>query len=205
MSAEDAHRDAFWVITVVGGMSVAKAIEEFIAGISLSHWSTSNKIVVLRMMIFLVTAVRFFIGSSVFFQEVHIATDHEKQYPKRNYVIDFASAIAHFTVLYWLALGIRVEPLTPPVFAQEQFFLALCAVLLYDWVWFAFSIGRSTLKIIRTWAIGNTVTLVPCTIAFLLFFFGVIDRGWFEISETLLILLFSLPDMLRMGKGSLPA
>ena len=205
MSAEDAHRDAFWVITVVGGMSVAKAIDQFIAGVSLSYWSLTVGVVILRMIVFLVTVnVRFFIGASVFFQQVHIESGHALKFPNRNYVIDFSSAIAHFSILYWLALGIGTEPISPVFVEHEQFFLALCMVLLYDWVWYALSSASSSAKIIRSWAISNTLTLVPCVGAFIFFFLGYIDRGWFEILQAVSILLFSFPDMVRMAKGALP-
>jgi hypothetical protein len=204
MPAEDAHRDAFWVITVVGGMSVAKAIEQFITGVSLSHWSLGVGVVILRMIVFLVIAVRFFIGASVFFQQVHIEAGHDLKFPNRNYVIDFSSAIAHFSILYWLALGIGTEPSSPVVLEHEQFSLALCMVLLYDWVWYALSAASSCTKIIRSWATRNTLTLIPCVIAFILFFLGYIDRGWFEILQAFSILLFSFPDMVGMAKGTLP-
>ena len=39
MPVEEAHRDAFWVITVVGGMSIAKAIEDTLGAVSVSHWT----------------------------------------------------------------------------------------------------------------------------------------------------------------------
>src|SRR5713226_9333899 len=115
-------------------MSIIRAIEDTLPQISFTHWSSTTGYVFLRLAIFLVTAVRFFIGASVFFQAVHICPDHERSYPRRNYVLDFASALIHFSILYSLAVSIGSSPTSSSIIylSQEKFFLALCAVLLYD-------------------------------------------------------------------------
>jgi hypothetical protein len=64
--AEEAHRDAFWVITVVGGMSVARVIEDSLNGLSIAHWTSENAVILSRFFVFLLTSVRFYIGASVF-------------------------------------------------------------------------------------------------------------------------------------------
>jgi hypothetical protein len=203
--AEDAHRDAYWVITVVGGLSIAKAIEDTLGAISVSHWTSENGIVLGRFFIFLLTSVRLFIGASVFFQAVHIQSGHETKFVNRNYVLDFGSAILHFSILYLLALNIKtIQP--PPVYlSNELFFLALCGVLLYDWAWYLASTQYSTGPLIRKWALNNTVALFfPCSAIFAIFKYGGIDRNWFEFLTAGWITLASIPDLYRMKKGWLP-
>jgi hypothetical protein len=201
--AEDAHRDAFWVITVVGGMSIVKAIEDTIPDLSFTHFTAEIGFVLLRLAVFLITAVRFFIGASVFFQTVHIETGHETNYPNRNYVVDFASALIHFSILYVMALSIKVIPSALSLL-QEKFFLTVCAVFLYDWIWYVVSTSYSTANDIKKWAIANSIILAPCILLFLAFRFNGIDRPWYELSVTFAILLLSVPDLIRMTRGTMP-
>lgn len=202
---EEAHRDAFWVITVVGGLSVTKALEESIPVISLSNLTLQSGVIMLRLFVFLILVVRFFIGASVFFHKVHITARHSDHFPKRNYVVDFASTIIHFSLFYWMALGVASVTGLPESPAREQFFIALSFVLLYDWAWLLMSFGYSTKSTIRYWARYNTVTLVPCLIVFIAFMLGAVDRAFFEISIAIFMFLFGLPDMIRMASGALPA
>lgn len=64
---EDAHRDAFWAVTVVGAPSITKVLEESIPATSLAKLSSDGAIVLLRLFVFLVLVVHFFIGASIFF------------------------------------------------------------------------------------------------------------------------------------------
>lgn len=206
MAAEEAHRDAFWVITVVGGLSVAKAIEVSVPAISLADWSLQNGVIFLRLFIFLVTAIRLFIGASVYFCEVHTISGHENRFPRRNYVIDFASAIVHFSIVYWMALGITsaLEFANGVSLKTEPFFVAVSFALLYDWVWYVFSLNYTTRPIVYEWAVGNLKTLLPCLVVFVAFASAYIDRLAFEMFFGLAILLFGIPDLIRMAQGKLP-
>lgn len=205
MSAEDAHRDAFWVIAVVGGMSIAKAIEESLGSITVSHWTTENSVVLPRFFVFLITSVRFYIGSNVFFQTVHIEPGHDILFARRNYVLDFGSAILHFSILYALAANIKTIPVPPVDLSNELFFLFLCGVLLYDWAWWFASTAYDTRNCIRNWAWYNTLAVfVPCVGLFLAFKYEAIDRTWFEILICVWIVITSLPDLYRMARGEIP-
>lgn len=203
MSAEDAHRDACWVLTVVGGLALTKALEEALPTIDFSQWSNHDGIVLLRLFIFAAISIRFFIGASVFFQKVHIEAGHETGFPKCNYVVDFSSCIAHFSLLYFMAASITDIP-TEAHLSRQRFFLALCAVLLYDWVWYLVSAAYSTAPKILKWAIPNTIAAGVCVVAYLGFRFAMIDRDWFEIVLASVILIFSIPDGVRMARGVLP-
>lgn len=206
MPAEDAHRDAFWVIAVVGGMSIARAIDESLNNISISHWTSTSGIILARFFLFLLTSVRFYIGSNVFFQAVHVEPGHEKTFPKRNYVLDFASAILHFGFLYALAVNIKTIPASPPVYlSAEAFFLFLCVVLLYDWAWYFASTAYDTVTCIRQWAWYNTLAVfIPLCGLFIAFKYGGINRPEFELSLVGWIAITSLPDLIKMAHGELP-
>jgi|ERR1700678_2390966 len=203
MSAEDAHRDACWVLTVVGGMALTKALEEALPALNFSQWSNSNLILLLRLFIFCAISTRLFIGASVFFQQVHIESGHATRFPECNYVVDFACCIVHFSLLYFMAVNVLEIP-AQSFLPQQRFFLALCAVTLYDWVWFLLSSAYSTAPTIKKWAIPNTVTATVYGLCFLLFRFGMIDRIWFEVSLMLTTVLFSLPDGIQLKRGRLP-
>ncbi len=202
MSAEDAHRDAFWVITVVGGMSLTKALEEAVPAIKY-HSSGSNTIIIFRLLLFALTAVRFFIGASAFFQEVHIQSDHEQKFPHRNYVVDFSGAIAHFSLLYLMAVNIKEVP-TESRLSQQAFFLAYLSVLLFDWLWLLWSLSYSTASKILKWALSNSLTALLCGLLFLLFRFDWIDRTGFEVLLFVVTVVFSFPDIMRMARAELP-
>jgi hypothetical protein len=202
MPAEDAHRDAFWVITVVGGMSLTKALEESTRAITY-HGSAINTVVISRLLLFVLTAIRFFIGASTFFQEVHIQTGHEDKFPVRNYVVDFSSAIVHFSLLYLMAANIKEVP-TEAYLSRQYFFLAYLSVLLYDWLWWLGSITYSTASAIFKWAISNSVTAIACFLPFLLLRFDWIDRTGFEVSLFVISIFFSFPDIMRMARAELP-
>jgi hypothetical protein len=205
MSAEDAHRDACWVLTIVGGLALTKALEEALPALNFSQWSNSNLTLFLRLFIFGAISTRFFIGASVFFQQVHIEPGHADRgnFPDCNYVVDFACCIVHFSLLYFMAANIREIP-DQPYLPQQRFFLALCAVMLYDWVWFLVSSAYSTAPKIKKWALANTVAAVVYMICFVPFRFGVIDRIWFEVFLMIATVLFSLPDGMQLKKGRLP-
>lgn len=206
VSAEDAHRDACWVLTVVGGLALTKALEEALPVIDFSQWSNREGIVLLRLFIFAAISIRFFIGASVFFQKVHIEPGHDDPttgYPKCNYVVDFASCIAHFSLLYFLATSITEIPAETNL-SQQRFFLALCAVLLYDWVWYMVSAAYSTAPKILKWAIPNTIAAGVCILVYVGFRSELFDRDWFEIALASAILIFSIPDGVRMARGVLP-
>jgi hypothetical protein len=205
MSTEEAHRDAFWVITVVGGMSVARAIEDSLNALSISHWTPENAIVLSRFVVFLLTSVRFYIGASVFFQRVHIELGHGRIFPARNYVVDFGSAIFHFSILYAVAANIKTVAGPPFHLSDERFFLALCFMLLYDWAWYLASTPYDTARYIRKWAWYNTIAVfIPCVAIFAGLKIGVIDMEWFEILVAAWIVVSSLPDLHRMSRGVLP-
>jgi hypothetical protein len=205
LPAEDAHRDAFWVIAVVGGMSIAKAIEDSLSSVSVAHWTPENAVVLPRFFLFLLTSVRFFIGSNVYFQTVHLEPKHEQAFPRRNYALDFGSAIFHFSILYALAANIKVIPAPPVYLSNESFFLFLCAVLLYDWAWYFASTPYDTAPCIKKWAWYNTLAVfVPCAAIFTAFKYGGIDRSWFELLLAAWILITSLPDLIKMAHGEMP-
>jgi hypothetical protein len=202
MPAEDAHRDAFWVITVVGGLSLTKALEEAIPAIT-SHASATNTVLISRLVLFGVTAVRFFIGASTFFQQVHIQPNHENNFPVRNYVVDFSFAITHFSLLYLMAAHIKELP-TDAYLSHQYFFLAYLAVLIFDWLWWAGSFSFTTAPIIRKWAISNSITVVGCCLLFSSFRFDWIDRTGFEVLLVLITIFLSFPDLIRMARAELP-
>jgi hypothetical protein len=201
MPAEEAHRDATWVLTVVGGMSITKALES-LSGVA-PQASSSNTVLLMRLLIFGFTAIRFFIGASVFFQQVHVSKEHATTYPDRNYVVDFSFAIIHFCLLYLLATCIPYVT-RETYFSRQHFFMALLAVLLYDWLWWLGSFHYSTARSIQKWAIANSVTAVFCSLVFLLFRFEYIDRSGFEVLLLICVVLFSFPDMMRMARGDIP-
>lgn len=204
MAAEDAHRDAFWVITVVGGMSIVRAIDS-LSGISLSQWTPESGVILCRFFVFLLTAVRFYIGSNVYFQFVHIEKGHELKFPRRNYVLDFASAILHFSILYAVARNIGSVAEPPFHLASEHFFLFLCAMLLYDWPWYMLSTVYSTAVSIRKWAAYNTFAIfLPCAVLFAAFWLGWVPRPWFELLVAGWIFISSLPDLIRMARAEMP-
>jgi len=203
MSAEDAHRDACWVLTIVGGLALTKALEEALPALNFSEWSNSNLILLLRLFIFCAISTRLFIGASIFFQQVHLEPGHATKFHECNYVVDFACCIVHFSLLYFMALNVRDVP-DQSFLPQQRFFLALCAVALYDWVWFLLSSAYSTASTIKKWAIPNTATAAVYLLCFLLFRFAMIDRIWFEVSLMVTTLLFSLPDGIQLKRGRLP-
>jgi hypothetical protein len=203
MSAEDAHRDACWVLTVVGGLALTKALEEALPALNFSQWNDANLILLLRLFTFCAIATRLFIGASVFFQQVHLEPGHASHFPECNYVVDFACCIVHFSLLFFMAVNVRDIP-AQPFLPQQRFFLALCAVTLYDWVWFLLSSAYSTAPTIKKWAIPNTYTGAVYVLCFFLFRYDLIDRIWFEVSLMLTTLLFSLPDGIQLKRGRLP-
>ena len=202
MSVEDAHRDATWVLTVVGGLALTKALEGVLPALEFSQWTDQNLGLICRFFTFLVISIRFFIGASIFFNRVHIEPSHA-EFPKRNYILDFASSTVLFSLLYLMALYIPEVP-KDAAFLHQRFFIALCAVLLFDWIWYAFSYAFDTREKIFNWAFVNTIAAGFSLVLYASFHEQMIARDNFEIYLAIAILVFSFPDSIRVSRGALP-
>jgi hypothetical protein len=203
-ASEEAHHDAFWVITIVGGLSITKALEESTPKLSSIPPNHEGAVILLRLLVYLFIAIRLFIGSSAFFNEVHFNDGHAKRFPHRSYLIDFGSTVVHFSILYAMAVQIPIGAASARFNWQEGFFITLCLVLLYDWAWVFASHAHDNKGIVTSWAVANTATLVPCLIAFILLECAVVRRLTFELLLLISIVLLGLPDMIRLNQGQLP-
>jgi hypothetical protein len=114
-------------------------------------------------------AIRFYLRSGLYFEDVYHASNCEKKYRRRNYAWDFLSGFIHFLFFSFLALSIAPEK-------NWWFYGFLLAILLYDVLWWFMSRKLSTRWKIRRWAVFNSLTAVLS---------GLVTLGTFHICSQL--------------------
>ncbi len=133
-----------------------------------------------RLIVLLILIVRFYLGSAYFFGDVHPNNGNNEAEvdSKTNYALDFISGFAHF--LAFVILGLTIDVHTVPIF---WFPIVITFILLYDGLWWAFSMPyKKTRKIIKWWALVNALnfgaSLLIYALLLLLKFDSLIAELW---------------------------
>lgn len=161
MKAENLRSHTLWIYGVVVALAVREAVTRVVPhalsppfeGFS-ALWPEA-----LRLTVFLIIIVRFYLGAAEFFEKyAEGARDREA------YVFDFFIGLLHFLIFFALAVTVSSHPTaaTPQPSPQHWFLVTLCVILLYDWFWWVFTmlLGWKLPAPVPEWIAINTITFV---------------------------------------------
>lgn len=149
------HRHAFWLYGVVVGLAIQQALLSLLPKLidpndtRIGSWSEA-----LRLFVFLLLIIRFFLGSAAYFDEVYCGTQSDK-YDKKSYGLDYLLGFVHFVVFFGWALTIDLQQSPSYLFPSM-----LAFILLYDLVWLWVSRNNDTANRIKLWAFVNALTFL---------------------------------------------
>jgi hypothetical protein len=173
------HKHAFWLYGVLVGVAIKEALETGVAHIvapdrlmdefhhmgvafNYPHPETSGWPEIIRVVVFLVLIVRFYLGSAFYFGAVYQATRAREKFPITNYAADFFSGFLHFVLFVILALLLDIH--TTPTY---YFPFLVGFILMWDVLWFITSTRRSTANMIFWWMIANVITALVSAVTYL--------------------------------------
>lgn len=145
---------------------------------------------VLRIIVFLVLIVRFYLGSTFFFSIAYERSDSDILFPTKNYATDFVFGLLHFLSFLILALTIDLHS-TPP----HTFVYLVGFVLFYDLFWFMFSFRQSTSRLIFWWMLINVLTALVSAMIYLVIWEMFRDPFKAETYALWLVIMVSLMDL----------
>lgn len=152
------HQHSFWLFSIVVGLAIREALLRVLPpliegpGSPWDHLSEAT-----RLIVFLVLAVKFFLGAFAYFDEVYFEPETECKYENKNYGVDFLFGFVHF--LLFLALAMSIDARGP---AGWLFATFVVIVLLYDLAWWfvLWCWKFDCRKRVSLWAFINLLTVL---------------------------------------------
>jgi|SRR2546425_1022567 len=183
MAQEGLHKHAFWLYGVLVGLAIKHAVEtvlpHLLAPPFTRTWESFPEAV--RLFLFLVLIIRFYLGSAIYFDDVYYSADSDKTYPRKNYLVDYLFGVAHFLLfLAWaMSLQIKNSPLLFPGL--------LAGILVYDAVWFVVCRrDYDSVRRMKLWMLINLATfLVSLLVYLLVYLFAPTFGGQYTMPELL--------------------
>jgi hypothetical protein len=150
-----------WLYGIIVGLSIREALSGTIPQIISPKHDVAGWVIMLavvRLVIFLVTIIRFYLGSVSYFSEIHVE-------PQSFYGMDFLTGTVHFVMFFGWAT--TLSDLRHREASGVSHFGALgAAILLYDIVWLAVSWKSPNRKDVMPWTIINAATTCLCALVF---------------------------------------
>lgn len=144
----------------------------------------------IRLTVFLALIVRFYFGSAYYFGAAYEASTSDRDYPTKNYGVDFVFGFIHFTSFVILALIIDIH--TVPV---HWFPHLVGFILVYDIFWYAFSFRQSTSKLVFWWMIVNLINASISAVVYLTIEYKYKDVIKAEIWALWIVIAVSVVDI----------
>lgn len=188
---ENIRKQAFWLYGVIVGLAVKEALTRVLPHIFKENADQLERHLpeIARLFIFLILCVRFYLGSTQYFDEAYEkihsveapaqtsenATPEnevttpipENKYKKKSFGLDFLIGFFHFIIFSALALSICYDE---SGWSNEISYLLfpsfLLIILLYDILWLLLNLKNDTFDLIKLWTFLNVVTVLTCAIVF---------------------------------------
>jgi hypothetical protein len=169
MNRSALHPSAMWLNGTIVALAIREGLTQVVPHLtSAAHeynWATELQIA--RVLLFLVTIVRFFLGSILYFDAVHIG-DKSSQYRKKSYGLDFLVGLTHSILFFGWATTIGNVDHRDMSLTLSHFESIGAVILLYDLVWLFANSRYDTRQAIMPWTVINVVTVLICAaIAFI--------------------------------------
>lgn len=110
---------------------------------------------VIRLAMFLLVSIRFYLGAVIFFERVYGNQAESSRYTHKNFGLDFLFGFVHFLFFSGMALSIDIQENF-----KHWFPLLMAGTLAYDTLWFISSRRYDTRYLIRLWMVVNLATLL---------------------------------------------
>ena len=195
MSHKTMHQHAFWLYGVLVGLAIKEALAGSAPHIINLYRGTDGlsgawEPEAARLFIFLISIIRFYLGSALFFNETYLTADPEAHpHAARSYAVDFLFGLTHFLFFFGLALSIEIH--NAPVNAYRIF---LVFILLYDILWLMAAHYRR--RILR-WAVMNTIMVA---LAGAVFYTGRRFNVDSMASETMALVVIAFMSFIDIGE-----
>lgn len=212
---------AFWLYGVLVGLAIKAGLEGTLPHIiqfsRITELLTPEQLTrtqaaygfypdLIRLIVLLILVVRFYLGAAYFFGDVHQKprqSELDDEFPRRdsdppktNYALDFMSGFVHF--LAFVILGLTIDVHITPL---SWFPVVVVFILLYDALWWVFSLSYpKTRKIIKWWALVNAVNVLASLLIFaalLLFKFSPITAELWSYSAVLIVSAYDIGAMMK--------
>jgi hypothetical protein len=116
------------------------------------------------VVLFLITIIRFYLGSILYFDAVHISEKTSERYRRKSYGLDFIVGLMHFTAFFAWATTIADVSHREATTYVSHFETVGAAILLYDLAWIVANFRYDTREAIMPWAVVNTLTVLICAV-----------------------------------------
>jgi hypothetical protein len=199
MTNENVLRNAFWLYSVIVGLSIEEALKSVIPQIFAlapeQRWEFIPA--ALRLFLFLVLIIRFYLGAAFFFEKVYFS-EKASEYPKKSYNLDFLFGLIHFLIFFALAISIESQQIPRRVFQ-----VLLSVTILYDVWWYIASRKYDTRKLIKLWTVVNVITFITAA-AFYLSVYSM-GYGYLRAEEAAFVPIFivSVVDIAELALGKM--
>jgi hypothetical protein len=191
------HKHAFWLYGVIVGLAIREALTKNVPHIISPPegpwWATAQDGV--RLLLFLILIVRFYLGSAYYFEEAHVAPG-ATAFSKKNYFVDFLFGLAHFIIFFGWGLSIDFHS-----GHNYYFLLGLLGILLYDVVWFWLCRKYETRHLIKLWVALNVFTVIISLLFFLIMKLVTDNHALMEVVALIPVFVFSIIDIVELTSG----
>lgn len=189
MAQEGIHKHAYWLYGVIVGLAIREALGDVLRHALTPPFEQGWVSVpeALRLAVFLIVTIRYYLGSAVFFEVAYLSADSDTNYPRKNYTIDFLVVLMHFLIFFSWAISIDVH--TKPA----RLFPALLAfILFYDGLWFLACKRYDTSRVIKLWsAVSIAMLVVSIAVYFAASYFQA-SQAWAEGLAFIPVIIASL-------------
>jgi hypothetical protein len=159
---KNVHAHALWIYGVIVGLAIREALTQ-----TLTHVFPENPplqpvhfghlqliLESLRVVVFLITIIRFYFGAAFFFDSMYGA---DADTGNRVFGFDFLSGAAHFLLFFAWSYSITFHERVGN--GVSWFMLLMFTVLVYDLFWYLASLPFDTADFIGFWTILNLITV----------------------------------------------
>lgn len=187
------RKNAIWLFGVLVGLALKEALTAIVPHfLNPTDGVRGNHIAEFwRLFVFVVVAVRFFFGATVYFDDAYercdyvpkdapVGTPPVSQYESKSFGADFLFGFFHFVL--FAALAMTLENHTAhfgrhDLVRELSFIGLLCLILFYDVFWLLMNWKNSTYHLIKRWTALNFITIGCVLLVFLIVWLIYFWRG----------------------------
>ncbi len=158
------YQNAFWFYGIIVGLAIREALTKVgphvIGSSPVEAWQRNLEI--WRLILFLLTIIRFYLGSVYYFGRIHFdegANNTDRSSYKSSYGLDFLLGLVHFLIIFFWSMTIVEHSVA--ISGLSLFLLLLALILSYDVIWlFSNKIaGLDSVHEIKLWTVVNILSL----------------------------------------------